>query len=223
MTDLAPPLVPSRSQIPVAINRRHSLNILQQSTNSVNSNASTASSSRATSPLLALGKPSQIPVSTKTASNGINGGGGKRYSLLPAGNGRKPSFGDKEKDDDPCMCSPTTSSLARLAKICWTSSARLKAQIALLQSSLHASHQRIVTLTAELNLNSSTSSSVSPGALSPGFMPHSPVLYSPSDGGLAELPEVDTPFGDTSVVAEEDEGDLEPEELPKPDIKPRCE
>jgi hypothetical protein len=97
MADHIQQVVVPRSQIPVPVSRRHSLNILQQSTNSVNS-TSTGTSSRAASP--SYTKP---PLLTAKSSNGALGsstssGGGKRYSLLPAGNGRKPSLNDKDED-----------------------------------------------------------------------------------------------------------------------------
>jgi len=88
--------------------------------------------------------------------------------------------------------------------------AHLKAQIALLQASLYASHQRILELSHASGLNTSMSSS--PGLASP--LPWTPV------NGLMGLPEVDmdggSGFPDVSAVIEEDEGDRSAESEPLP-------
>ncbi|ORX37364.1 hypothetical protein BD324DRAFT_625854 [Kockovaella imperatae] len=74
--------------------------------------------------------------------------------------------------------------------------AHLKAQIALLQSSLYASHQRIMDLTADMNLDTSLTASPSTTNLRP---------YTPMNGTDHE---VFTPMTDAShILAEEDELD----------------
>jgi hypothetical protein len=95
----------------------------------------------------------------------------------------------------------------------------LRAQIALLQSSLQASHQRIATLTSELNLNTSTSTSG--GRLSPYQPPTSPSAWSPSvNGDISELPEVD----DQSMLVENGRSSVEPiqEEAGEEAARPNC-
>ena len=76
-----------------------------------------------------------------------------------------------------------------------TISAHLKAQIALLQSSLYASHQRIMDLTADMNLDTSMTSSP-PSAL---LRPYTPVNGIESDAF--------TPMTDASTVLEEEDGE----------------
>jgi hypothetical protein len=94
----------------------------------------------------------------------------------------------------------------------------LKAQIALLQSSLHASHQRIVNLTSELNLSTSTSTSAS--GLSPGFFPTSPGAWSPG-ATLEGLPEAeDGSFMNATDAVEEE--DVTGEAIAEPSLRTHC-
>lgn len=103
---------------------------------STNGQSTPSTGSRPASPVILAPPPASRP------SQAI-----RRQSLLNATE-RKASFGEM-KTDDP----GTLLSIISLIK------AHLKAQIALLQSSLAASHQRILALTSDLNLESSSTPS----------------------------------------------------------------
>ncbi|GFZ46046.1 hypothetical protein JCM24511_04292 [Saitozyma sp. JCM 24511] len=158
MTDRPP------SQIPVAVNRRASVNsVLQQSTNAGNGSPS---SPRAQSPLATSNGKAHIR-NGKASPMGAN----RRHSLLTGlANGKVAEPTDSE---DP---------------------AQLRAQIARLKNSLEASHQRVVELSAAMNIEPSI-----PG--SPKLMsPRIPTLNGPRTPvyGLVGLPEAEgsTPGND---------------------------
>ncbi|ORY29368.1 hypothetical protein BCR39DRAFT_175626 [Naematelia encephala] len=169
------------SSIPVLKNKRASLSlatpVLQSSTSSTNANS--ASGSRASSPLTLSNPPKgrQSPLEL-----------GRRRSSLLGGTStsRKTSFSENG-ENDPSEIS------------------HLKAQIALLQSSLHGAHQRIMELSASAGLD--TSISTSPGGLSAGTR-GSPLPWTPLNGP-APLPDVEGSMPLQGLVEEDVAGEME--------------
>ena len=145
------------SNIPVSTSKRlsMSLNSLHHSTNSISSSVGPGA---AASPVTL----SQPPPGKKFAN-----GKPKRQSILRLGS-RRNSISEMVGTDEPGAKTHNYSIINTDI-----ASAHLKAQIALLQSSLHASHQRILALTSDLNLDTSTSTS--PGRPSGSPLPWTPV------------------------------------------------
>ena len=179
------------SQIPVAVSKRSSLSLpLQTSTN--------GSTSRPTSPLTFTKPP--FMQNTPYVGTGL---AARRHSLLGSGT-KKTTFGDVDVLDDASESYISIEcGMARLMiRLGVGIIAVLKAQIAILQTSLFASHQRILELSQSSGLNTSLSSS-------PGGM-RSSLPGTPVNGLLGLLPDFEglTPGSDSqnaSALIEEDE------------------
>lgn len=173
MTDSPTLVPPSRpSGIPIPINKRSSLSY----NNTPNQSTSSSSNSRPSSPVIL-----SAPPPGKNGPHGV-----RRQSLLNA-SGRRASAGESSSDD-PGM---------HFALGVANETAQLKSQIAILQSSLATMHQRMVQMTADLPLGSSTSGSSRPLTPTHGF------LDLPSTDGttpLSALSQSSMPNGDDNGI-----------------------